>query len=44
MVQGVNLVAVIATSDRGSDGKYRDRQSDRVIESTRRGRADSEAA
>jgi hypothetical protein len=32
VIEGMNLVAVIATSDRGSDGKYRTRQSDRVIE------------
>lgn len=32
VVEGMNLVAVIATSDSGSDGKYRTRQSDRVIE------------
>jgi len=31
VVEGMNLVAVIATSDRGADGKYRSRQSDRVI-------------
>lgn len=32
VIEGMNLVAVIATSDRGSDGKYRTRQSNRVIE------------
>ena len=32
VVEGMNLVAVIATSDRGSDGKYRTRQTNRVIE------------
>ena len=32
VVEGMNLVAVIATADRGADGKYRSRQSNRVIE------------
>ncbi|HSJ18067.1 MAG TPA: hypothetical protein VK920_08230 [Solirubrobacterales bacterium] len=32
VIEGMNLVAVIATADRGSDGKYRTRQSNRVIE------------
>jgi hypothetical protein len=32
VTEGMNLVAVIATSDRGADGRYRTRQSNRVIE------------
>ncbi len=32
VVPGIDLVATIATADRGKDGKYRDRQPDRVIE------------
>jgi hypothetical protein len=29
---GIDLVAVLATADRGSDGKYRTRQPDRIVE------------
>jgi hypothetical protein len=32
VVAGLDLVATIATADSGDDGKYRDRQSDAVIE------------
>jgi len=32
VVPGLDLVATIATADRGGDGKYRDRQSNGVIE------------
>ena len=32
VVPGFDLVAVLATADRGGDGKYRSRQSNRVIE------------
>jgi hypothetical protein len=32
VIPGVNLVATIATADRGRDGKYRSRQSDDVID------------
>jgi hypothetical protein len=32
VVAGLDLVATIATADRGDDGKYRDRQSNGVIE------------
>ena len=32
VVEGFDLVAVIATADRGGDGKYRSRQSNKVIE------------